>query len=360
MSASMLAAAEDADRRLTALGRRVAWYAGIGSALVITGAGIGVWLVLRVGIGAAAAGTLDPLLIGALALLAASSFESVALLPAGLDHLEAGVAAAGRLDDLAARPDPVPDPVSPAAAPASAAVSLRGVWLRHREGGSWALRGVDLDLAPGRRVALVGESGAGKSSVAAALLRFRDIAAGSYSIGGTDVAHLTGEQVRRVVGAAGEDAHLLAASLRTNLSIADPDATDDTLTAALGAVHLGEWLTSLPDGLDTPIGPGGRPVSGGERRRISLARALLGGFPILIVDEPAAGLDTATARSVVDEILAVDRGVLLITHGTEGLASMDEIIVLDEGRVVERGTHRDLTAAGGRYAELQRVRHQAG
>jgi len=356
-SGSLLEAAANAEERLQGLARRAAWASGVGNALVTAGAGVAVWLVLRVGIDAVGTGTVDPVLIGVLALLAASSFESVALLPAGLDHLEAGIAASSRLDDLAARPDPVPDPASPAVIEGSAEVLLRGIWLRHRVGGHWALQGVDLDLRPGRKVALVGESGAGKSSVAAALLRFRDFSSGSYSIGGTDVRDLRSEDVRRVVGAAGEDAHLLAATVRQNLLLADQTASDDTLMAALGTVHLDTWFASLPEGLDTRIGPGGRPVSGGESRRISLARAMLGGFPILIVDEPTAGLDPATARSVVDEILAVDRGILLITHGIEGLEAMDEIIVLNTGRVVERGTHQDLMMAGGSYARLRQA-HQ--
>ena len=349
---ALLEAAEASDARLQDLARRSAWAAGIGNALVTFGAGAAVWLVLRVGISAADSGALDPVLLGALALLAMSAFEPIALLPAGFDHLEAGVAAADRLDDLASRPDPVPEPASPTGPPSSAEVSLRGVWLRHRSGGHWALRDIDLDLHPGRKVAVVGESGAGKSSLAAALLRFREFASGSYTVGGIDVRLLGGEQVRGVVGLAGEDAHLLAGTVRDNLLLADPGATDDDLSDALRAVHLGEWAASLPEGLDTRIGPAGRPVSGGESRRISLARAMLGGFPILIADEPTAGLDPATARSVVDEILAVDRGVLLITHGTEGLDTMDEIIVLDAGRITERGTHQDLLAAGGLYSRF--------
>jgi len=353
---ALLDAAEAADTQLRGLARRSALAAGIGNALVTTGAGVAVWLVLRVGISAAGSGVLDPVLLGALALLAMSAFEPVALLPAGLDHLETGVAAADRMDDLRSRRDPVPEPLSPAGPPEVAEVSLRGVWLRHRSGGPWALRGIDLDLCPGRKVALVGESGAGKSSVAAALLRFRDIASGSFTVGGTDVGLLSAEQVRNVIGSAGEDAHLLAATVRDNLLIADPAATDGDLDAALRVVHLDGWAASLPDGLDTRIGPAGRAVSGGERRRISLARAMLRGFPILIVDEPTAGLDAATARSVVNEILAVGRGVLLITHGTEGLDRMDEILVLDEGSVVERGTHSELLGAGGLYARFREAR----
>jgi len=353
---ALLDAAEAAATRLQNLGRRSALAAGIGNALVTSGAGIAVWLVLRVGITATESGVLDPVLLGALTLLAMSAFEPIALLPAGFDHLETGVAAADRMDDLASRPDPVTEPLSPAGPPAVADISLRGVWLRHRSGGPWALRGIDLDLHPGRKVALVGESGAGKSSVAAALLRFRDISSGSYTIGGTDVSLLSGEQVRSVIGLAGEEAHLLAATVRDNLAIADPTATDGDLSDALRAVHLDRWAASLPDGLDTRIGPTGQEVSGGERRRISLARAMLGGFPILIADEPTAGLDAATAGAVVDEILAADRGVLLITHGIEGLDRMDEILVLDAGIVVERGTHQGLLEAGGRYARFRETR----
>ncbi|MCB2223606.1 MAG: thiol reductant ABC exporter subunit CydC [Actinobacteria bacterium] len=349
----LLERAADADAALRRLSRRAAWASGLGSALVALGSGLALWLVLRVAVAASSAGALDPLLVGVLALLAIAAFEPAATLPSGLDRLGPGVAAAGRLDALAARPDPVPEPDGRGPDHLEPALVLRGAWIRHRAGADHAVRDLDLDLRPGRTVALVGESGAGKSSVAAGLLRFRDLARGTYTVGGVDAGEIPAARVRRVVGAAAEDAHLLAASVRANLAIADPDAGDDDLVAALAEVHLGDWLAGLPDGLDTPIGPGGRPVSGGERRRISLARALLARFPILIADEPTAGLDPATAAAVVDEVLSTGRGVLLITHGTEGLDRVDEIVVLDQGRVAERGTHRQLLAAGGRYARLR-------
>jgi ATP-binding cassette subfamily C protein CydCD len=205
-------------------------------------------------------------------------------------------------------------------------------------------------------VALVGESGAGKSSAAAALLRFRDISAGDYLIDGIDARCLRPTDVRRFVGLAGEDAHLLSATVRDNLSIADPSADDAVLIGMLEEVELGQWLASLPDGLETRIGPGGRPVSGGERRLLSLARGLLAGFPILIADEPTAGLDPETARRVVERILAADCGLLLITHTAEGLEAVDEIVVLADGRVAERGTHDELLAAGGLYARFWEAR----
>jgi len=354
----LLAAAEAADARLTRLARGAAWVNGAGSGLVALGSGLCLWLVARVGLDAATAGSLEPVLLGALALLALAAFEPVAALPHGLLRLSDGAAAAARLDDLERRPDPAPDPARPEGGALSPRLELRSAYLRHRPGGPWALAGVDLRLQRGRRVALVGESGAGKSSVAQVLLRFRDLDAGDYLIGGIDARRLPGEMVRRVVGLAAEEAFLVEGTLADNLLLGRPEATPADLRRALVDARLSGWVESLPLGLDTPVGRGGMEVSGGERRRISLARALLAGFPVLIADEPTAGLDPETAAAVVSALLAgtAEHGLLLITHGTEGLEEMDEILVLDRGRVAERGTHRDLLAAGGRYARFGEAR----
>ena len=355
-AADLAQAAVSADGELQKASRRTARSSGVGSALTVLGTGAAVCLVVRLGVEAAASGAMNPLLLGALALLAMASFEPVAALPGGLDHLESGLAAAAGLVDLEDRPDPVTEHAEPASLPHRPEVCLGGIWMRHRDDGPWALRDFHLDLAPGRRVALVGESGAGKSSVAAVLLRFRDPAAGVYTIGGIDAGLLRGEEVRRMVGLAGEDAPLVPGSVRHNLLLADPEADDARLLAVLDGVSLDGWLDSLPDGLGTRIGPGGRPMSGGEQRRISLARAMLAGFPILVADEPTAGLDSDTAAAVVEQILGLDCGLLLITHGTEGLEAMDEIVVLEDGAVAERGTHRSLLAGGGLYRRLWEAR----
>ncbi len=365
----LLAAAAAADARLTRLSRGAAWVAGAGSGLVALGTGLCLWLVTRVGLEAAEAGTLDPVLLGTLALLSLAAFEPVAALPHGLLRLDDGIAAAARLEALERRPQPAPDPTTnlttnPTAAfprPEGAVVELRAASLRHRPAGPWALRDVDLRLEPGRRVALVGESGAGKSSVAQALLRFRDLEAGACLVGGVDARLLPGGEVRRRVGLAAEEAFLIPGTLADNLLLGRPDATETEVQAALAAARLDAWVAGLPAGLATPVGLGGAEVSGGERRRLSLARVLLAGFPILIADEPTAGLDPEAAAAVVAALVATgrDHGLLLITHGAEGLEEMDEIVVLERGRVEARGTHADLLAAGGRYARFWEARTAA-
>ena len=358
----LLAAAEAADTRLTRLSRRAAWASGAGSGLAALGSGVCLWVVARVGLDAVSAGSLDRVALGALALLAVAAFEPVALLPHGLLRLDEGATAARRLAALEGRPDPVADPPQPGPAPASPRLELREASLRHRPGGPWALRGVDLRLEPGRRVALVGESGAGKSTVAQALLRFRELDEGAYLVGGIDARRLSGETVRRLVGLAAEDAVLVEGTLGANLLLGRPDAGPGEVSRALEAARLTQWVDALPAGLSTPVGPGGGEVSGGERRRISLARALLAGFPVLVADEPTAGLDPAAAAAVVASLLAAgkERGLLLITHGADGLEAMDEIIVLDRGRVAERGSHRRLLEEGGRYAEFWEARQRPG
>jgi ABC-type multidrug transport system fused ATPase/permease subunit len=357
----LLAAAAAADARLTRLARGTAWVNGLGSGLVALGSGLCLWLVTRVGVEATAGGNLEPVLLGALALLTLAAFEPVAALPHGLLRLDDGAAAAARLEALEQRRDPAPDPEVPGPRPTGPRLEMRGGSLRHRPDGPWALQGVDLLLEPGRRVALVGESGAGKSSVAQALLRFRDLEGGVYLVGGVEARLLPGAEIRRLVGLAGEEAFLTAGSLADNLRVGDPAAGTEAVARALAAAALDEWVAALPAGLDTPVGPGGAEVSGGERRRLSLARALLAGFPILIADEPTAGLDPEAAAAVVAALVATGagHGLLLITHGADGLEEMDEIVVLDRGRVTERGTHPDLLAAGGLYARFWETRRAA-
>ena len=192
------------------------------------------------------------------------------------------------------------------------------------------LEGVSLRLDPGRRMALVGPSGAGKTTVTNLLLRFLDPECGRVVIAGRDAREYRQEDVRRVIALAGQDSHLFSTSIRENLRIARPGATDDELEAALRRARIWEWVAALPDGLDTFVGEQGRELSGGQRQRLVVARALLAKAPVLVLDEPTAHLDPPTAAALIDDVLdaAGSASVLLITHRPEGLDRMDEVITL--------------------------------
>jgi ATP-binding cassette, subfamily C, bacterial CydC len=234
-------------------------------------------------------------------------------------------------------------------------VSLRGASVRYEPDGPLALDGLDLDLTPGRRVALIGPNGAGKSTVAALLLRFCDLSAGTASLCGHDLASYDPDDVRAVIGGCPQDPHIFASTIAANLRLARPGASDEDLAEAAARARLLPWIRSLPHGLNTQVGPRGTAISGGERQRIALTRALLADPAVLILDEPTASLEAETRRALFADLLAVTAGraTLLITHDLDGLDQLDEIVVLDHGRAIERGSHDALIRAGGRYEQLR-------
>ncbi len=241
-------------------------------------------------------------------------------------------AAAGRrLDALASMEPLVTDPAEPAAVelarPEAASERLTAGW-----GDRDVLVDLDLTLPPGGRVGLVGASGTGKSTYAAVLLRFLDPTGGRQTLAGADLRALALDDVRRATGLVDDDPHLFSSTLVENVRLARPAASDDEVRAALDAAHLGAWVDGLPDGLHTAIGEGSAHVSGGERARIAVARALLADAPVLVLDEPTAHLDAETAQRVADEILSPDRAhsIVWITHGTIGLDRMDDVVRLDQ------------------------------
>jgi thiol reductant ABC exporter CydC subunit len=326
-----LADVQAADRALARLIRRDALVAGLAEGLSVLVTGLTVVAVLAVAVSAHSAGNLDRVLIATLALLALSSFESVLPLPSTARELSATFAAGRRVLDLIDREPVVRDPEQPLPAPtAPATVALEGVTARYPRGDRPALSRFDLRLDPGARVALVGPSGAGKTTVTNLLLRFLDPESGRVTIAGRDLREYRQEDVRRTFALAGQEAHVFDSTIRENLRLARPGATDAELEAALGRAHLAEWVASLPEGLGTLVGEDGMRLSGGQRQRLVLARALLADAPVLVLDEPTAHLDPPTARKLMDDVLdaAADRTVLLITHRPEGLDRMDEIVAL--------------------------------
>ena len=301
-----------------------------GRALAVLAAGAGVVATAWVGAAGLAAGTVSGPMVALLVLLPLALLDITSPL-ADAGALQVRTAAADRrLAELTAAGPLVTDPASPTEMEDGPhPVVLDGV------DAGWSarpvLRDLTLDLPPGTRLGVVGPSGCGKSTLAALLLRFLDPSRGSVRLGSQDLPGLRLDDVRRTVGLVDDDPHVFASSLRENLRLARPDATPDDLVAALRSAQLGPWLDSLPRGLDTMVGDGHAQVSGGERARIALARAVLADPPVLVLDEPTAHLDTATARAVTDDLLAASDGrtVVWITHGSVGLDRMDQVLDLD-------------------------------
>ncbi|WP_396909244.1 thiol reductant ABC exporter subunit CydC [Mycolicibacterium sp.] len=365
-AAEQLEAAGAQDAELTRIARRAAIATGFGAGIWTLCAGAAVWAALALGTRAVRDGTLTGVALAVIVLIPLAAFEALQALPAAtLAHTRAHRSGT-RVLELLATPAPVPEPSAHCPLPPSPwPVTLRDAgahWPGGDPGNEGAISGIDLDLWPGRSVAVVGASGAGKSTLAAMLVRFIDLDTGTFRLGTTDVSRLWGDDVRRVVGLCGQDAHLFDSTLRENLRLARPECDDATLLRALDQARLTDWVTRLPSGLDTHLGEGGITASEGERRRIALARALLAEFPVIVFDEPTANLDPPTAEALARDLLAAtsDRATVLITHRLTALDAVDEIIVIDNGRVSERGTHAELVCAGGIYTGLRRAAFRPG
>ncbi|WP_431947029.1 ABC transporter ATP-binding protein [Actinacidiphila sp. bgisy167] len=238
--------------------------------------------------------------------------------------------------------------------------SLEEVATLDTRNGGKVLHGITFRAEPGHTVALVGSSGAGKSTIAQLLPRLYDVDAGAVRVGGVDVRDLTAASLRATVGMVTQDGHLFHDTIRANLLLAAPDATDGELRDVLRRARLDGLVAELPDGLDTVVGERGYRLSGGERQRMTIARLLLAGQRVVILDEATAHLDS-TSEAAVQEALAealADRTAVVIAHRLSTVRAADLILVVEAGRIVERGTHTKLLAADGRYAELYRTQFQ--
>jgi ATP-binding cassette subfamily C protein CydC len=277
-----------------------------------------------------------PVLMVACAFLVIAGFEPIALLPRA--GVSAGNAAAGaaRVLEVAEGPPPLPEPLRPVPVPANFTLRFETIKFRWAADAPLVLDGLSLDIPQGAHVALLGPSGAGKSTLAALALKVVAPEAGRVTLGGVNLSDMAANDVRRRIAWLSQTTHIFDDSIRNNLLLGRPDATDTDLWRALDRAAVGDWVRALPDQLETWLGEGGARVSGGQGRRIALARALLSAAPVLILDEPCAGLDAETERAFFTTLnsAAVGRSVLLIAHRLTGAEKLDRIWRLSGGHAI--------------------------
>ena len=337
-----------ADRSVAAATDRGAPSAALAAALGQAAVGLAVLAALLTGVPAVTAGRLAPVELAVIVLTPLAAFEAAALLPAAAVQVHRSRAAAARILALldAAGPE-VPGPGPTPTEPVLVARDLVAGW----DGAAPVVRDLDLDVRPGSAVAVVGPSGTGKTTLLLTLAGLLPARGGSVRLGGGDLDEVA-RPAASVVHVA-EDGYVFGTTVLENLRVARGDVTPDEAADALAHAGLGTWLAGLPEGVETLLGPDGRTLSGGERRRLLLARAFLAPAPLLLVDEPAEHVDPATADELVRRLLTEhrDRGVVVVTHRLTPLAAADEVIRLDGGRVAARGTHADLVARDARYRD---------
>ncbi|MFF9394801.1 thiol reductant ABC exporter subunit CydD [Streptomyces griseoluteus] len=359
---SRTAATRQADGTLTRIASRAAGATALGDGLTTLISGLTVAVAALLGAQAAAGGRIHGVLVAVVVLTPLAAFEAVLGLPLAVRYRQRVARSAERVYEVLDAPVPVHEPEHPREAPASPfPLVLRDLTARYEDQHRDALHGLDLTLDRGRRIAVVGPSGSGKTTLAQVLLRFLDPGSGTYTLAGVEAAEVDGDEVRRLVGLCAQDAHLFDSTVRENLLLARKDATEAELRDVLSRARLLDWVEGLPEGLDTHVGEHGARLSGGQRQRLALARALLADFPVLVLDEPAEHLDLPTADALTDDLLAATEGrtTLLITHRLAGLAAVDEVLVLDAGRVVQRGPYAELLAVDGPLAAMARREAEA-
>ncbi|MFE4529614.1 thiol reductant ABC exporter subunit CydD [Streptomyces anulatus] len=353
-----------ADTLLTRIASRAAAATALGGGLSALVCGLTVVAAATVAVPAVQDGRLSGVALAVVVLTPLAAFEAVTGLPLAVQYRQRVARSAERVFEVLDAPVPVREPETPAEEPASPfPLEVRGLSARYPGARHDALASLDLTLTRGRRIAVVGPSGSGKTTLAQVLLRFLDASSGTYRLGGVEASALDSDTVRRSVGLCAQDAHVFDSSIRENLRLARPGATDAELRDALARARLLDWVLALPEELDTPVGEHGARLSGGQRQRLALARALLADFPVLVLDEPAEHLDLPTADALTADLLDATRGcaTVLITHRLTGLDTVDEVLVLDAGRVVQRGPYAELAAEDGPLRRmLERERETVG
>jgi ATP-binding cassette subfamily C protein CydC len=348
------------NRRLGRLQGKMAFITGLQDALGDLLMNLAMFSVLVLAIPLVSGGEVWGVYLAFLALLVLGSFEAVQPLGTAFQFLGRSVRAGERLFEIVDAEPEVKDPATPLPIPRDHRLEFDGVGFRYGDEGRFVLEDVSFTLERGRRIAIVGPSGAGKSTLAGLVLRFWDPTEGNISIGGRNICRYAQDDVRALIGVVSQDTHVFNDTLRANLLLARPGATDDELGTVLAQAQLDELVQRLPRGLESQLGEQGLRLSGGERQRLSVARALLKESSLLLLDEPTANLDPTTERDLLDAVYdsTLDRATLVITHRLVRMERMDEILVLERGRIVERGTHAELAARQGPYRRMLDVQSE--
>lgn len=326
----------DLNDRLNRLHARLAVIRGLGNGLAALFTSLAALTVLALAIPLVSGGQIEGVYLALLPLTAIASFEAVQPLAQAFQVLESSRAAARRLFELIDATPAVLDPAEPAASPDRFDLVVEDLRFRYAADEPAALDGISFAVSPGGRLGIVGASGAGKSTLANLLLRYWDYEEGSIRLGGVELRALAAEDARELIGVVAQHTHLFNTSVRDNLFLANPEASEEEMIAACRQAQLHDFVLSLPEGYETLVGENGLKLSGGERQRLAIARTILKGAPVLILDEATTHLDSLTEARVWEGLAGfmAGRTVLIISHQQAGMATVDQVIRLEEGKVV--------------------------
>lgn len=347
------------DERLAQLQGRVVNMSGIIDALGLFIVNSTVWLVLWLTVPLVQSGQLEGIYVAVVALTVQSSFEGTLPLPVAVHYLSESLAAARRLFAIVDRSPTVLNEAGGILTNDDVTIEIENLSFRYNDQGAEVLRNISFRVAPGESVAIVGPSGAGKSTFLYLLLRFWEYHQGSIRLGSHELKEYDSQDLRNLFSVVSQQSHLFNASIRDNILLAKPKASEAEFLQAVQNAELKGMIEALPDGYDTMVGQNGYALSGGQRQRIAIARALLKNAPVLILDEPTVGLDSLTEEAIMATIanLRAGRTILLITHRLTGLKKMGNIIVLEAGHILEQGSQEELLKRQGLFYQLWHLQH---
>ncbi|ELY4156219.1 cysteine/glutathione ABC transporter ATP-binding protein/permease CydC [Cronobacter turicensis] len=333
--------------------RRQAGLTALSQAMMMLISGMTVVLILWMAAGGVGGNSTPGSLIALFVFCALAAFEALAPVGGAFQHLGQVIASARRVSEVIDQPADITFAEPGADAPREASLSLRNVSFSYPGQPQPALRDITLDVAPGKHIAILGRTGCGKSTLLQLLTRAWDPTSGDVALGGVSITEYREAALRATMSVVPQRVHLFSATLRDNLRLAAPQADDAALGVVLARVGLEKLLED--DGLNAWLGEGGRQLSGGELRRLGIARALLHDAPVLLLDEPTEGLDAETERQILTLVkeVAAQKTLLMVTHRLQGLTAFDRIIVMDNGQITEQGSHKELLALQGRYYQFR-------